>query len=74
MKKTILAVAVCVLAILIVLPVTLSVNHFAGNQATGGTLAADGWPLPGPHSSSSTLVADGWPLPGPHNSSVGFAA
>ena len=68
MKKTSLAVAVSVLAVLMVLPVVRSVNLSAGKPVTiDRTLRADGSPQPPfPPSSSmtaSTLVADGSPQP-----------
>ena len=69
MKKTTLAVAVSVLAVLMVLPVVRSVNLSAGKPGTvNRTLYADGWPSP-PFSpkllstDASTLVADGNPFP-----------
>ena len=65
MKKTVMLVAGCALAVLMVLPVVRSVNLAAGKPAAiDRTLSADGWPLPpGPPTSNATLVADGWPLP-----------
>jgi hypothetical protein len=68
LKKTSLAVAVSVLAVLMVLPVVRSVNLSAGKPVTiDQTLRADGSPQPPfPPSSSmtaSTLVADGSPQP-----------
>ena len=69
MKKTSLAVAVSVLAVLMVLPVVRSVNRSAGKPVTiDQTLRADGSPQPPlppkPLSmSTSTLVADGSPQP-----------
>ena len=68
MKKTTLAVAVSVFAVLMVLPVVRSVKLSAGKPVTiDRTLRADGWPLPPPipPSQGGTLVADGWPLPPP---------
>jgi hypothetical protein len=74
LKKTSLAVAVSVLAVLMVLPVVRSVNLSAGKLSAGKpvtidqTLRADGSPQPPfpPKSlstSSGTLVADGSPQP-----------
>ena len=69
LKKTSLAVAVSVLAVLMVLPVVRSVNLSAGKPVTiDQTLRADGSPQPPfpPKSlsmSTSTLVADGSPQP-----------
>jgi hypothetical protein len=65
---------ICVLslfALLIVLPITSSVNQAVGNPVlNNGTLRADGTPGPGLppkkqlHSTSTSLVADGTPGPG----------
>jgi len=69
LKKTSLAVAVSVLAVLMVLPVVRSVNLSAGKPVTiDQTLRADGSPQPPfpPKSlstSTGTLVADGSPQP-----------
>jgi hypothetical protein len=69
LKKTSLAVAVSVLAVLMVLPIVRSVNLSAGKPVTiDRTLRADGSPQPPfpPKSlsmSTSTLVADGSPQP-----------
>jgi hypothetical protein len=69
LKKTAIAVAVSVLAVLMVLPVVRSVNLSAGKLVTiDRTLRADGSPQPPlppkPSSiSTSTLVADGSPQP-----------
>jgi hypothetical protein len=70
MKKYALLAGISFFALLIVLPVTCSVNHAAYNPALSlQTLQADGAPLPAPipHTaiSSSTLTADGAPLPAP---------
>jgi len=70
MKKYALPVGIPFFALLIVLPVTCSVNHAAYNPALNQqTLQADGAPLPAPipHTaiSSSLLIADGAPLPAP---------
>jgi hypothetical protein len=70
LKKTAIAVAVFLLAVLMVLPVVRSVNLSAGKPVTiDHTLTADGWPIP-PYppkppsmEASRTLVADGWPIP-----------
>ena len=65
MKKTVIAVAVLLLAVSMVLPVMRSVNLSAGKCVTiDRTLMADGWPSPPfPPNSTQTLVADGWPSP-----------
>ncbi len=69
MKKTTLAVAVSVLAVLMVLPIMRSVNLSAGKPVTiDRTMSADGWsmsPLPSKPASrdAGTLVADGNPFP-----------
>jgi len=72
LKKTALAIAVSVLAVLIVLPVIGSVNLSAGKPITiHRTQFADGSPLPPPippkppSMNGNTLVADGSPLPPP---------
>jgi hypothetical protein len=72
LKKTALAVAVSVLAVLIVLPVVRSVNLSAGKPITiDRTQFADGSPLPPPippkppSMNANMLVADGSPLPPP---------
>jgi hypothetical protein len=65
LKKTAVAVALSVLAVLMVLPVVRSVNLSAGNPVTiGRTQYADGSPL-APSMSASTLMTDGDPLPPP---------
>jgi len=69
LKKTALAVAVSVVAVLMLLPVVRSVNPSAGKPVTiDRSLSADGWPIPPlpPKASSNdirTLLADGWPIP-----------
>jgi hypothetical protein len=69
LKKTALAVAVSVFAVLMVLPVVRSVNLTAGKPVTiDHVLYADGWPMPPlppkpPSMLEGTLVADGWPMP-----------
>lgn len=69
MKKTVLAIAVSVLAVLMVTPIVRSVNLSAGKPVTIDRLQyADGWPMPPlppkpPAVYGSTLVADGWPMP-----------
>jgi hypothetical protein len=70
MKKYALLAGISFFALLIVLPVTCSVNHAAYNPALSQqTLQADGAPLPAPiphtATSSSPLIADGAPLPAP---------
>jgi hypothetical protein len=68
LKKTAIAVAVFILAILMVLPVMRSVNLSAGKPITiDSTLIADGWPMPPlppkpPSMNANSLVADGWPM------------
>jgi hypothetical protein len=71
-KKTALAVAASVLAVLMVLPVVRSVNLSAGKPVTIDRMQyADGSPLPPPippkppSMNAHTLVADGSPLPPP---------
>ena len=64
MKKLATLTALSLLAVLIVLPTTCSVNYSASKP-----LIAEGWPLPfpfppGSHTDSS-LTAEGWPLPFP---------
>lgn len=66
MKKTAIAVAVSVLAVLIVAPIVRSVNPSAGKPVTiDRTQYADGWPMPPkpPAVNTGTFVADGWPMP-----------
>ena len=72
MKKTALAVAASVLAVLMVLPIVRSVNLSAGKPVTIDRMQyADGSPLPPPippkppSVNANTLVADGSPLPPP---------
>jgi hypothetical protein len=70
MKKYALPVGISFFALLIVLPVTRSVNHAAYNPALSQQpLQADGAPLPAPipHTAilNSPLMADGAPLPAP---------
>jgi hypothetical protein len=64
MKQLATLTALSLLAMLIVLPTTCSVNYSASNS-----LIADGWPLPlpiPPRAHDNTfLTADGWPLPLP---------
>jgi hypothetical protein len=65
MKKLATLTALSLLAMLIVLPATCSVNYSGSNS-----LVAEGWPLPMPHPpaahDTSLLTAEGWPLPMPH--------
>jgi hypothetical protein len=69
LKKTAIAVAVFVLAILMILPVVRTVNVSAGKPVTiDRTLTADGSPMPPfppkpPSMNAGTLVADGSPMP-----------
>ena len=70
MKKYALLAGISFFALLIVLPVTRSVNQTTYNPALNQqTLQADGAPLPAPipHTaiSSTPLIADGAPLPAP---------
>jgi hypothetical protein len=69
MKKVAIMCVLLMFALLIVLPVTSSVNPIPGNpNLENGTLRADGFPLPPPvklHRDSTSLVADGFPLPPP---------
>jgi hypothetical protein len=72
LKKTALAVAVSVLAVLIVLPVVRSVNLSPGKPVTiDRTQYADGSPMPPPippqppSINANVLVADGSPMPPP---------
>jgi len=67
MKKFAVAAAILSCALLIVLPVTYSVNHSAYNPASSQSLQqADGSPMPAPipHPGIS-IVADGSPMPAP---------
>jgi hypothetical protein len=72
-KKALPVVVISFLAVLILLPVTGSVNNTASNLAFDKTFYTDGSPVPPlpPHSKSlhSTVVADGSPVPPlpPHN-------
>ncbi len=69
MKKIAFLAALSLLALLIVLPITSSVNQTVGNPVLDHrALRADGYPLPPPkklHLDSTSLVADGYPLPPP---------
>jgi len=70
MKKYTVVAAISFFALLIVLPVTCSVNHSAYNPAVGQRIQqADGSPMPAPipHTAvlSQSLVADGSPMPAP---------
>jgi hypothetical protein len=72
LKKTAIAVAVSLLAVLIVLPVVRSVNLPAGKPITIDRIQyADGSPLPPPippkppSVNANALLADGSPLPPP---------
>ena len=48
----------------IVLPVSCSVNHSAGDSVPDNSaIRADGWPLPPLPPRNTELFADGWPLP-----------
>jgi hypothetical protein len=72
LKKTTLAVAVLLLAVLMVLPVMGSVNLSAGKPITIDRMQyADGSPMPPPippkppSMNANPLVADGSPMPPP---------
>ncbi len=72
MKKTGLVLAICTLALLIVLPAISSVNDTTSNLTLRDrALRADGDPMPPPippkptFSEMNTLVADGDPMPPP---------
>ena len=69
MKKVAIVSVLSVFALLIVRPITTSVNHTVGNPVlNNGTLRADGYPIPPPkklHRDSSSLLADGYPIPPP---------
>jgi len=69
MKKVAILCVLSLFALLIVRPITSSVNQTVGNPVlNNGTLRADGTPLPLPkklHRDSTALVADGTPLPLP---------
>ncbi len=80
MKKVALICVLSLFALLIVLPITSSVNQTVGNPVlNNGTLRADGFPIPPPvklHRNSTSLVADGFPIPPPvklhRNSAAAF--
>ena len=67
MKKVAIVSVLSVFALLIVRPITSSVNQTVGNPVlNNGTLRADGYPippLPKLHRDSTSLVADGYPIP-----------
>jgi hypothetical protein len=67
MKKVAIVSVLSVFALLIVCPITSSVNQTVGNPVlNNGTLCADGFPgppLPKLHRDSTSLVADGFPGP-----------
>jgi hypothetical protein len=67
MKKVAIVSVLLVFALLIVRPITSSVNQTVGNSVfNNGTLHADGFPgppLPKLHRDSTSLVADGFPGP-----------
>jgi hypothetical protein len=69
MKKVAIIWMFSLFALLIILPVTSSVNPIPGNPTLeNGTLRADGYPLPPPvrlRRDSTSIVADGYPLPPP---------
>jgi hypothetical protein len=69
MKKVAIVSVLSVFALLIVRPITSSVNQTVGNSVlNNGTLRADGFPVPPPkklHRDSNSLVADGFPIPPP---------
>jgi hypothetical protein len=67
-KVAVLLVGFTLLALLIVLPVTRSVNNIVGNPVLhNGSIQADGTPLPPfppkKRASAPTILADGTPLP-----------
>src|SRR5260370_37448818 len=81
MKKVALICVLSLFALLIVLPITSSVNQAVGNPVlNNGTLRADGFPIPPPvklHRNSTSLVADGFPIPPPvklHRTSTSLVA
>lgn len=66
MKKTVLAIAVSVLAVSMVTPIARFVNLSAGKPVAIDRIQyADGWPMPPkpPAANTETFVADGWPMP-----------
>ncbi len=67
MKKVAILCVLSLFALLIVLPITSSVNQAVGNPGLDHrTLRADGYPgppLPKLHRDSTSLVADGYPGP-----------
>jgi len=67
MKKVAILCVLLLIALLIVRPITSSVNQTVGNPVlNNGTLRADGYPippLPKLHRDSASLVADGYPIP-----------
>lgn len=67
MKKYAVGSAILFFALLIVLPVTYSVNHSAYNPAPGKSLQrADGAPMPAPIPHQAiAIIADGAPMPAP---------
>lgn len=69
MKKVAILCVLLLFALLIVRPITSSVNQTVGNPVlNNGTLRADDYPIPPPkklHRDSSSLLADGYPIPPP---------
>jgi hypothetical protein len=69
MTKIAVLAALSLLALLIVLPITSSVNQTVSNPVLyNGTLRADSFPIPPPkklHRDSTSLVADSFPIPPP---------
>jgi len=69
MKKVAILCVLLLIALLIVRPITSSVNQTVGNPVlNNGTLRADGYPVPPPkklHRDSTSLLADGYPIPPP---------
>ena len=67
MKKVVILCVLLLFALLIVRPITSSVNQTVGNPVLDHrTLRADGFPgppLPKLHRDSTSLVADGFPGP-----------
>lgn len=67
MKKVAILCVLLLFALLIVRPITSSVNQTVGNPVlNNGTLRADGYPippLPKLRPDSTSLVVDGYPIP-----------
>jgi hypothetical protein len=69
MKKVLILCMLSLFALLIVRPITSSVNQAVGNSVLDRRiLSADGYPVPPPkklHPDSTSRVADGYPVPPP---------